>query len=77
MSSLIASNPLAHEDAIVSLVWTSDNLLVSGSLDELLKAWTPDNIASPVYTSSTQDMSLVSIGMLQNNNLLCFLSKNI
>lgn len=64
MASTLASNSIAHEDAITALTWTSENYIVSGSLDELVRVWDPKAMDEPLFTSPTQDMAVVSLGML-------------
>jgi hypothetical protein len=62
MSKVIASSPAAHDDAVSSLVWTRQNLIFTGSIDECVSCWDPAALDKPLKQIKDQDLSVVSVG---------------
>jgi len=61
MSKLLASNAAAHEDSITSLIWTTADVILTGSIDETVKCWRPDALDRPIDTIKDQELSVVAI----------------
>ena len=51
----------AHNDGIWSVCWTKSNLIVTGSVDESVKVWNPDDLTQPKYHLKGHDLAVVSV----------------
>jgi len=54
----------AHEDAIWTVAWTKSNVILTGSVDETLKAWDPtkaEKEASLWKSQGTHDLAVLSV----------------
>jgi WD repeat-containing protein 61 len=60
----VGSKVKAHEDSVWCLGWAGPtNRLVTGSVDESVKVWNPDDMGAPLHTFDSNELAVVGLAL--------------
>jgi WD repeat-containing protein 61 len=51
----------AHEDSIWAVSWAKSNVIVTGSIDETVKVWDPNDLSKPKHIFGSHELAIVSV----------------
>lgn len=61
MFNVGSSRARAHEDSIWCVEWTKGNKIVTGSVDESISFWDPEDLASPLSQQVSHQLAVVGL----------------
>ncbi len=60
----------SHNDSVRSVIWQTDNVVLSGSIDREIKLWHLGKAANPAATFQGHSRSIDSLCLIENNQTL-------